>query len=303
MILISVIITTYNSSLTLSNTLQSIFNQKGLGDVFDFEVLLMDDCSTDTTLEIAKKFDTKIFINDKNSGGPNRGRNLALEKAKGEYICFIDHDDVWYPNKTLLQLKAIKNYTICTTGYTDLDLTNQTQRKIFNKSINSNLITYNNNETFLKLLSKDKNRQICYFAGIMIHASLKNIRFEEIFGKADYDWLLRLFQNQKSIEICDCLFERKVDGKNLSLNENYRLNDYQISHNIIQNFKSQYDKESLIGEKRLNASMARYYYLIGASEKCRKYLLKSELTFKNVMYYCTSFVGRKYIVKYFKVFG
>ena len=62
MILISVIITTYNSSLTLSNTLQSIFNQKGLGEVFDFEVLLMDDCSKDTTIEIAKQFDTKIFI-------------------------------------------------------------------------------------------------------------------------------------------------------------------------------------------------------------------------------------------------
>lgn len=89
---ISVIVPMYNAEKYLKTCITSILNQT----FTDFELILVDNCSTDTTLEIAKSFsDSRIRIlqTEKNTGSPGGSRNLGLDAARGEFIYFIDSDD------------------------------------------------------------------------------------------------------------------------------------------------------------------------------------------------------------------
>ena len=119
----------------------------------------------------------------------------------------------------------------------------------------------------------------------------------------DFDWVLKLFFNQKSVEVCSALYLRKVEGSNLSLNEQYRINDYLYSLKTISAYKSEYSAEVKCAEKRINGSMGRYYYLIGNMKMARKYLLKSTFEIKTILYLITTFVGSKFVKRYFNIFG
>src|SRR6478752_1907113 len=117
MYLISVIVCTYNSEMTINRALVSVFAQIGIHQEFELQVIVVDDCSKDKTLDVLKQFPVEVYTNEKNSGGPNKGRNLALSCAKGDYIAFIDHDDEWLLDKIKSQLEVIKSEKIVTSGY------------------------------------------------------------------------------------------------------------------------------------------------------------------------------------------
>lgn len=99
----SVVIPTFNRASKLKNTLESVLAQK----FTDFEVLVMDDGSTDNTRTIVESFnDTRIYYDwAPNSGGPATPRNRGIDLAKSDWICFLDADDIWYPQK----LQSVKN--------------------------------------------------------------------------------------------------------------------------------------------------------------------------------------------------
>jgi glycosyltransferase involved in cell wall biosynthesis len=301
-LLVTTIVCTYNSAKTIKRALDSVFSQDGLGHKFEIEVIVVDDNSGDNTLEIVKEYKVDIYRNEVNSGGPNKGRNLALKHAKGDYIAFIDHDDEWLPEKIEKQLEAIVSEKVVTCGYIDYDIKNN-KRRIIQNNGSGEVIRYSTNETFLNKLKRSKNCQKTYFGSIMIHKELKDILFEEKFGMADYDWVLKIFQNTQSVEVTKPLFIRYVDDSNLSLKEEYRLKEFQISSNAIESYKSNYPQESTLGLKRLNGSMARYYYLIGNVAEARKYFCKANFSLINSMYFLTTFWGRGFVVKNFKVFG
>ena len=89
---ISVIIPFFNAEAHLNKCLKSLMEQ----DISEpFEILLINDCSTDNSLEVIENFNfpnIKIFALEKNSG-PSAARNKGIEKAKGEYLFFLDADD------------------------------------------------------------------------------------------------------------------------------------------------------------------------------------------------------------------
>jgi hypothetical protein len=88
----SVVIPTFNREATLHATLQSIDRQ-----LFrDFEVVVVDDGSTDGTVAIAQSFSFVRVIRQQNSG-PGVARNTGVNAANGKYIAFLDSDDVWFP--------------------------------------------------------------------------------------------------------------------------------------------------------------------------------------------------------------
>ncbi|HOK35557.1 MAG TPA: glycosyltransferase family 2 protein [Candidatus Pacearchaeota archaeon] len=105
---ISVIIPTYNRKDLLPRALQSVLNQT----YKDFELIIVDDGSTDNTKEIVEEFqkkDPRIFYlrNEKNNGQA-AARNLGIKSAKGEYIAFQDSDDEWLPEKLEKQKKVFE---------------------------------------------------------------------------------------------------------------------------------------------------------------------------------------------------
>jgi len=298
---VSVIITTYNSERTIQRTLNSVKSQIGYGTIFDMEIIVVDDCSTDSTQQILRNNEIPFLTTSSNSGGPNKGRNIGLHHATGNFICFIDHDDTWDPNKTILQLNVAQSYPIVSTGYQIINTATGKHTPRCNNS--STLKVYAKNETFLNKLSRTKGGQNVYFSTLMISSSLKHVLFEEHYGMVDYDWLLRLFHNQPSAEIPLGLMTRLITSNNLSLNENYRRKDFLYSHDILLQYKHQYPTQVDNAIKRLYGSAARYHYLCNNMEEARKYFRKAALDAKNILYYLTSFVGGRYVRKYFNVFG
>jgi len=303
---ISVIITTYNSQQTIVRLLNSIYKQKGINEHFNIEVIVVDDCSKDNTAKLIKENFPEVlfFINDSNSGGPNKGRNIGLNIASGEYICIADHDDEWIEDKILRQLECVSlaPAPIISSGY-NLYEKQQLKEIRTNKQSQKEILFFEQNVTFLKILSKNKNRQSVYIGSLMFHKSLKNILFEEKYGQLDFDWLLRLFENNASVEINLPLYNRYFDGDNLSINEKYRNNDYKYGLVVLNKYSEKYPLESKLGIKRLNGTYARYFYMVGDMKKARKYFLRSQFSLKMILYVLTSFVGHKWVKKHFHIFG
>ncbi len=91
----SVIIPMYNSELYISSTITSVLKQT----FKNFELLIINDGSTDNSTEIVNQFnDTRIKLITKANGGVSSARNRGIKEAKGEYIAFLDSDDYWHPN-------------------------------------------------------------------------------------------------------------------------------------------------------------------------------------------------------------
>lgn len=104
---ISVICTVKNGETTISQTIQSVLEQTNN----NFEVIVVDDGSTDNTAQILERFrsnDNRIKIITTSGVGRSNALNLAVQHSKGEWIANIDADDLWHPQKLEIQEKFIK---------------------------------------------------------------------------------------------------------------------------------------------------------------------------------------------------
>lgn len=106
--LITVLMTVYNGETYLKTSIKSILNQT----FKDFEFLIINDASTDSTLELIKSFnDTRIIVhNNSKNLGQTASLNIGLKLAKGRYIARMDADDVSYSNRLEKQVDFIKRY-------------------------------------------------------------------------------------------------------------------------------------------------------------------------------------------------
>jgi glycosyltransferase involved in cell wall biosynthesis len=91
--LFSVIIPTYNRAALLAQSIQSVLDQN-LGD---FELIVVDDGSEDATPEVLRSFGDRINFLKQQNRGPGAARNAACARARGEYLAFLDSDDVFFP--------------------------------------------------------------------------------------------------------------------------------------------------------------------------------------------------------------
>lgn len=106
--LISIIIPTYNRAALLRRAIDSVYAQEGVGELFDVEVLVIDDGSTDTTSTVASSYDGLRYIRPSANKGTSGARNVGLDAAVGEYVAFLDDDDSWLPWKLRRQLQAVE---------------------------------------------------------------------------------------------------------------------------------------------------------------------------------------------------
>ena len=107
----SIIIPTYNAEGTILRCLNSIGRQ----EFRDFEVIIVNDCSTDGTLDLIESFSGFNLVVIKNvvNSGPSFSRNEGLKIAKGEFVAFLDSDDYWLPNHLLnVYLFSLKHVNI-----------------------------------------------------------------------------------------------------------------------------------------------------------------------------------------------
>lgn len=148
---VSVIIPTHNRASLLAVAVQSVLAQT----FQDFEILIVDDASTDNTKEVVSALsDNRIrYFRRDMSGGDAVARNLGIANSKGEYIAFLDDDDSWLPEKLDLQMNLFKISTFpiggVHAGYMKIDLKSQKivglkfaeeRGDIFNSILGENLI-------------------------------------------------------------------------------------------------------------------------------------------------------------------
>lgn len=107
---ISVIIPLFNKGFIISETLQSVLAQT----FTDFEIIIVNDGSTDNGFEIVSKFtDNRIKLFQQENKGAAAARNLGIEKATGELIAFLDADDYWFPNHLEELFKLYTDFPNC----------------------------------------------------------------------------------------------------------------------------------------------------------------------------------------------
>lgn len=202
----SIIIPVYNGEKHIEKCLNSIENQT----YSNYEVIVINDGSTDDTLSILKNYDVEII--DKENEGQGIARNRGINKAKGDYILFVDADD-FLDKKTLEKINEIlenKKYDIITYGYI-----------IEEKPLNSFLLNIEGEikEDFSKLLSKKY-----YFSVDTAYckAFLKNnnIFFGEGYIYEDYEFWLKVCINVKSAYVTRDKMYNIVKHKNSSTFQN-----------------------------------------------------------------------------------
>lgn len=102
---VSVVIPTYNRANYLRQTIDSVLAQT----YTDYEIIVLDDGSTDNTKETAALYKDKIKYFYQENRGPTAGKNSGMQKARGEYIAFLDDDDLWLPEKLAKQVEVLEN--------------------------------------------------------------------------------------------------------------------------------------------------------------------------------------------------
>jgi glycosyltransferase involved in cell wall biosynthesis len=148
---VSVIIPTYNRSHCIGTAVESVLSQGGI-DPASIEIIVVDDGSTDGTEEVLKGYIERgsvTYLKQAN-GGPAAARNCGIRNSKGQYITFLDADDVLYPNSIEARLSIYAKYSQLGLLFTD-------NKKIIRK--NGKEITYRENDlrqiNFIEEIARD----------------------------------------------------------------------------------------------------------------------------------------------------
>lgn len=245
---ISVLISTFNKRKFIDKTLDSLLQQTI--NKSEFEIILVDDCSTDDTLDIVSsiidKFENyKLVQLDANSGTPAKPRNLSIDLSIGKYIIFVDGDD-WLPNNALEILYNLidRNNTDYAAGLTKYVFDNKTGRAgvALSKINQDNADIVNIRKSFYHLAP----------AGRIIRSSIikdNKILFPEMIFGEDLQFFADVLLNVSKIsttkEVVYCA-NRYSENKSLVRTEastlinrmNLQMNAYQYLLNKHKNNKS-----------------------------------------------------------------
>lgn len=206
----SVIIPTYNRADKLRRALESLERQT----CRDFEVIVCDDGSTDDTRDVVSSFTAKMqisYLREDNWGGPARPRNLGIAAARGEWLCFLDADDWWYPEKLEVVLAETGRADLV---YHDFDVyTEQGKRGIGKHSRKMN------SPVFVELLTRGCSlvtSSVCVRKEIL-EKSGGFAEERELIAVEDYDLWLRISRlTENFLHIPKILGAYWVDQANIS---------------------------------------------------------------------------------------
>jgi len=207
--LVTIATPSYNSSKFISETINSVLAQT----YKNWEMIVVDDCSTDNSRDIAASFvdiDSRIrLIKSEEKGGPAAARNIGISEAKGRYVAFLDSDDLWLPEKLSLQVKFMQANK-CTISYT-------AYKKIDEEgNVISNIIHVPERATYSTLLSTNC---IACLTAMYDSEVLGKVYLPEV-GHEDYAlWLRILKMGHEAYGLNECLALYRVRSNSVSGNK------------------------------------------------------------------------------------
>lgn len=203
--LVSVITPVYNADNVIGKTLESIFNQT----YKKIEIVLVDDCSSDNSQSVIEEYQINhpeiVYFRQPTNQGAGAARNKALELAKGQYVAFLDADDLWYPEKTEKQIKLLKEKDGAF-SYTAIEMIDADGKIVKKKRKVKELINY-------KFLLK--NTMIATSTVVVDRKKLGDFRMPLRRGGQDYaTWLMLLRNGTIAYGINEALEQYRVGNKN-----------------------------------------------------------------------------------------
>ena len=297
----SIVLPTYNQSKFLEKCINSILSQS----FKNWELLVINNNSTDNTINLIKKFNDKRIkvFNINNEGILARSRNLGIRKSKSEWICFIDTDDRWYPKK----LEMIKIFIEKNNGdlfYHDLEFENKyflfLKKKIKDKS---NTVTRPIIQYFVK-----NGNPIGQSSVVVRKKLLKKINLvsekKDKFSWEDFDLWIRIAKKTENfVRVPKILGSIWVGKENLSSLDRQIINNQNIKKYYNELFYKFIDIKNknknlwwldypLILKEFRNRNIENFNKLI---DKISKPPLKFYIFLKLAKYYLI-------IIKYFRIF-
>ena len=223
--LVSIIMPSYNTGEYISESIESVLNQT----YSNWKLLIVYDCSRDNTESVVKKYsDERIefYKNDKNMGAAY-SRNFALKKATGDWVAFLDSDDLWFPDKLEKQLYFMYNsdYAFsCTASYAIDEQSNEIGKEYHSP----------------KCVNKVLMHLYCWPGCLTVMYNRKqvgDIQIANLSKNNDYAmWL-------KVVNKANCYYLNEVLAK-------YRIREHSISHDkLLRLIKSHY-MVFRVGEKK-----------------------------------------------------
>ncbi len=238
--LVSVIMPSYNSEFFLKESIESVVNQTHS----NWEMIIVDDCSKDKSVDIVKEFIKKdsriqLIVNSVNEGAAV-SRNKAIKQAKGDYVAFLDSDDLWLETKLSDQLDFMvnNNYSFTYTYYDQIDELN-----LFLKSVNKMPIKVNYLDTI-------KHNKIGCLTVIFKKDAFNDYFMPQIRKRQDFGLWLKLL---KQSEYAYCL------PKTLA---KYRIRENSISRNKLSLIKFHWELYRNIENHSIVKSIYYISYLI-----------------------------------------
>lgn len=218
--LISVNICLYNSKPYIKETLDSVFTQS----YQDFEIIATDDGSTDGTYEFIQENykDTRLKLYRQENHGLSYSRNRCAELSSGVYLAFLDHDDVWVPEKLGKQVDAIRvTEHKPSLVFSNSQIIDNDGNKGQIKRVSDYRVRLRNN--FFETILRAKKNIIC-LSGVLMQKSLWDdgiARFDSSYKMAEeYDvWLKASYQNSAYAYIPEVLVYYRIHGENFTLKE------------------------------------------------------------------------------------
>ncbi|OFX56524.1 MAG: hypothetical protein A2046_14275 [Bacteroidetes bacterium GWA2_30_7] len=270
--LVSIIIPCYNAEKWIAVTIQSVINQT----YYNWELIIVDDGSTDKSAEIIKTFEDKriTYFQIENSG-VSTARNYGANNAKGDFIGFLDADDIFFPENISKKLNfLIENKKRFVYSYIIIEDT------VSNSSeIKKNIIT----NPLKQLLEFCENSSIGLGSNVIMYKSL----FDEVGGfdknlstSADWDILVRIAKIAEFGYIPEPLISYRLNPNQMHKNIKLMEND------MLYAFKKAWENNIFESKKYYNYCIAKVFLILAGSfykytnnlNKTTKYLLMSLLT-------------------------
>jgi len=247
---VSVIIPTFNSAGTIAEAVDSALSQSHL----DIEIIVVDDGSSDNTRIVLEQYRSKIKYLFQKNHGVAAARNCGMRLATGDYIAFLDADDVWLPTKIERQTAVLESdpgtgFVYCDNYFVDIrgEIIADYVRKVefFRGDMLIDLFCSHFLMTPAVMLRKECLEQIGYFD--------ENLRVGE-----DYDFFLRLAQKYQGEVVKEKLWKRVVRKDSLS-RQNYIL-DAQTDLRTLNKFLNNNPGFYCAHKHRVNSRLSEYYF-------------------------------------------
>ena len=216
--LVSVIMPAYNAEKYIMQAIDSVLSQT----YKSIEIIVIDDCSTDRTKEKVLKYSNVpnvFYCKAEVNNGVAAARNLGISKAKGQYIAFLDSDDVWVPTKIERQIQ-IMSETKTPLAFTAIEYINSESERIKGKRAIKERVTY-------KLLQK--NTMIATSSVVVDRNIVGDFVFPNRKTCEDYSlWLQILKEYGDAIGIDEALVQYRILATSLSSNKAKEIKHFYL---------------------------------------------------------------------------